>query len=100
MQLNPPPGALHGDRPWQVARPVAMLLGATLLALLLMYLGTARSIVAIWNSSETFAHGYVILPIAAWLIWRKRDNFSLYPVQPYPPALLMLGTSSGLGWPP
>ncbi|MEW6990601.1 exosortase A [Colwelliaceae bacterium 6441] len=27
---------------------------------------------AIWRRSDTFAHGYFILPISLWLIWRNR----------------------------
>jgi exosortase A len=29
----------------------------------------------IWRRSDTFAHGYFILPIVAWLIWRDRAYF-------------------------
>jgi exosortase A len=68
-----------------------------LLAPFALYFGTVRSIVGIWNSSETFAHGYVILPISLWLIWRRRANFSLYPPRPYAPALLLLAVL-GAGW--
>jgi exosortase len=39
----------------------------------------------------------VILPISLWLIWRRRANFSLYPPQPYWPALLLLALL-GAGW--
>ena len=28
---------------------------------------------AIWRRSDTFAHGYFILPISIWLIWRDRQ---------------------------
>jgi exosortase A len=27
---------------------------------------------ATWRSSETFAHGFLILPISLWLVWRRR----------------------------
>ncbi len=30
--------------------------------------------VAIWLRSDTFAHGFLILPICLWLVWRKRDE--------------------------
>jgi exosortase A len=33
---------------------------------------TGANMVAIWERSETYAHGYVVLPIALWLVWRKR----------------------------
>lgn len=97
MQLNPPPGVLGAGRPMPLAPATALLLAVALLAPFLLYFGTVRSIVSIWNSSETFAHGYIILPISLWLIWRRRDNFALYPPQPYAPALVLLGLL-GAGW--
>jgi exosortase A len=83
------------------SRPVP---GATIFWLLLafivpfaLYFGTIKSIVSIWDSSETFAHGYVILPISLWLIWRRRANFSALPPTPWWPALGMLALL-GAGW--
>ncbi|MTW21757.1 exosortase A [Allochromatium palmeri] len=35
------------------------------------------SIVAIWERSETFAHGFLVVPIVLFLIWRKRHGLSL-----------------------
>jgi exosortase A len=29
--------------------------------------------VSIWSRSDTFAHGFLILPISLWLIWTRRD---------------------------
>ena len=29
---------------------------------------------AIWSSSDTFAHGYFILPISIWLLWRDKEH--------------------------
>ncbi|HEU5434892.1 MAG TPA: exosortase A [Telluria sp.] len=67
-----------------------------LLALFALYFSTAKSIVSIWDSSDTFTHGYIILPISIWLIWRRRGNFFAYPPTPYWPAvagLAMLGAA-------
>ena len=99
MMLNPPPGvaAEAGLGTPPLARSSMLLLVLALLAPFALYFGTVRSIVSIWNSSETFAHGYVILPISLWLIWRRRANFSLYPPQPYAPALALLALL-GAGW--
>ena len=96
MFLKPPPGVINA-RAIPISRQGTALIALALLAPFLLYLGTVRSIVSIWNSSETFAHGYVILPISLWLMWRKRENFSLYPPQPWPPALALLGLL-GAGW--
>nr|WP_314542793.1 exosortase A [uncultured Massilia sp.] len=97
MFLKPPPGVIGTATVPPLSRAACALLLLALLAPFALYLGTVRSIVAIWNSSETFAHGYVILPISLWLIWRRRENFSLYPPTPYPPALVLLAVL-GAGW--
>lgn len=69
------------------------LLVAALFALLLLvlYYETAWSMVAIWSRSDTFAHGFLILPISAWLVWTHRAR--LRSVEPDPsmaPIWLML----------
>jgi exosortase A len=100
MFLKSPAGAVAPSSPMPAAplsRTSVVLIALALLAPFLLYLGTVRSIVSIWNSSETFAHGYVILPISLWLIWRRRENFSLYPPRPYAPALVLLALL-GIGW--
>ena len=102
MFLKPPPGVV-GDAATSAVPAVPLtrtsitLIALALLAPFLLYFGTVESIVSIWNSSETFAHGYVILPISLWLVWRQRENFSLYPPKPYAPALLLLAVL-GIGW--
>jgi len=95
MFLKPPPGVAIDAMP--LSRAAIALLALALLAPFLLYFGTVHSMVSIWNSSETFAHGYVILPISLWLIWRRRANFSLYPPKPWTPALLLLAVL-GAGW--
>ena len=67
--------------------------GLLLLALVLvtvLFRDTALSIIHVWNSSETFAHGYIIVPISAWLIWGKRRELQKQPIKPYWPALLLI----------
>ena len=54
---------------WHIA---ASLMFIVLAALVTLFYDTVRSIVLIWNSSGTFAHGYIIPPISAWLIWQQR----------------------------
>ena len=74
-----------------------LLLGMVLLLPLLVYFGTVRSIVTIWNNSDTFAHGYLILPISLWLIWQRRAALASIPVQPWLPALGLIALC-GFGW--
>ncbi|MRV76436.1 exosortase A [Duganella sp. FT92W] len=77
--------------------PALLFTALVMAALFALYFNTASSIVALWNSSETFAHGYVILPISLWLIWRRRANFLVYPPRPFWPALLALALA-GAAW--
>ncbi len=95
MQLTPPPTLRD-----EVAPPstgVIALLVLAMLAPFALYFSTAKSFVEIWNSSETYAHGYIILPICLWLIWRRRVNFSLLPATPSWLALLPLAVT-GAAW--
>ena len=100
MQLNDTPALNPGAAP---APAPALSASATFwivlafLAPFLFYFATARSIVDVWNSSETFAHGYIIVPISLWLIWRRRANFTALPPRPWWPALSMLFLA-GAGW--
>ncbi len=58
---------------------------------------TARSMVLLWEQSETFAHGFLIVPISAWLIWRRRDELAALEPRPNFFALPLLALV-GLGW--
>lgn len=64
---------------WRAALPlVALAIGA----ILLLYRDTAVAMVTIWYRSETFTHAFVVPPIVAWLIWRKRAELAQYTPQP------------------
>lgn len=81
---------LSAARPASVNVVRVLLIGAVLLFPFLAYFDTAASIVAIWDSSDTFAHGYVILPISLWLIWNRREQFGHLQPRPYWPALILI----------
>jgi exosortase A len=69
-------------------RPVALTLLAVLLWNVLWYWRSAGEIAAIWWRSETFGHGLVVLPVVAWLVWRRRE--AIGALQPQPVAWLAL----------
>ena len=76
---------------WRPVLPPLLLL---LAALIVLYRDTAESMVTIWARSDTFAHAFLVPPIVAWLIWRRRDR--LAAVSPRPVGwvlLLMAGVS-------
>jgi exosortase A len=51
-------------------------------ALLLVYYQTAAGMVSIWSRSDTFAHGFLILPISLWLAWTRRDLLASVVARP------------------
>ncbi|MEP7207675.1 MAG: exosortase A [Casimicrobiaceae bacterium] len=73
------------------------LVAAGLAVVLILYWPTFASIEAIWSRSETFAHGYLIAPIALYLVWARRHELATLPVGPDWLGLAMLALS-GLGW--
>ena len=48
-----------------------------LIAVLLLFGRTGLAMVEIWERSGTFAHAFVVPPIALWLIWRQRAQLAL-----------------------
>lgn len=82
------------DPDWIIA--TLLTLGAVV-AVLLLFRQTTVSTIAIWERSETFAHGFLIFPISAFLIWSRRKEIA--QIMPQPdlrglPVLLLLG----FGW--
>src|SRR5512145_418564 len=94
------------DVPFSVEqREVATLPTGALLAIALavvsivaIYRETAASIVAIWIRSETFAHGFVVVPLCIWLAWRKRRELARVGFRPWWPGLLAVAAAGALGF--
>ena len=57
--------------------------GLAVLLIVLLYWRTAASMVAIWWRSETFAHGFVVIPICLWLAWRRREELATVEIKPW-----------------
>lgn len=80
---------------------ILILIAAVILLLLLQYRDTFSSIVQIWLRSDTFTHGFLIIPISLWLIWRKRHQLGTIRPRPYylgSLALFALGFTWLLGY--
>ena len=75
----------------------AALAAAVTAWLLLWYFDTTASIVKIWMRSDTFAHGFVVVPISAYLIWCKRAEVAKLVPTPAVGGLLLLAVI-GFGW--
>ena len=79
-------------------RSVAALITLLVIAVILgIYHTTVESMVAIWNRSDTYAHGYLILPFSVYMIWKKRAMLSTIQYRPdYMPLSVLVGL--GAGW--
>lgn len=60
--------------PWRQALPALVFLWVWTLVL---YRDTSLGMVHIWARSDTFTHGFLVLPIALWLVWRARHTLAL-----------------------
>jgi exosortase A len=78
------------------ARSLAQVAGSLALMTVLFH-ETAWSMVSIWIRSETFAHGFLILPISLWLIWDRRDQLARLAPSHELQALWVL-LACGAGW--
>jgi exosortase A len=96
MHLKPPPDLVQAPTV-RNGHATILLIALAFLAPCVFYFATARSIVDTWIKSETFAHGFIIVPICLWLIWRRRENFRLLPPTPWWPALGLVALA-GFGW--
>ena len=81
----------------QNVKGAALLTLATITAILVGYHETTWSMVSIWERSDTFAHGFLIFPFSAYLIWGQRTYLRTLCLQPNPVALSVLGLL-GFSW--
>ncbi len=53
-----------------------------LAAIVLLYHATFWGMLEVWSRSQTFAHGFLIVPISLWLAWRQRARLAALPLRP------------------
>lgn len=85
--INSPAPVASASAPGQ--RRVLVIMAVLLLALLLgLFRETALGMVHIWTVSATFNHAFLVPPIVAWLIWRRRVELAAVAIRPAPWVLL------------
>ncbi|RKK01812.1 exosortase, partial [Pseudoroseomonas wenyumeiae] len=90
------PAALPAGR--DTAWPVALaVLALGLLALGWTFAEEAVAAVHVWESSTAFNHCWLVLPVAGWLAWQRRDRLAGLQPQPMPLAALA-ALVAGIGW--
>jgi exosortase A len=86
-------GSRSGTTGWSAA--LLPLLAAA--AVLWLFWPTAQSMVDIWVRSDTFTHGFLILPITLWLVWERRAHLRhLAPAFSWQAVVAF--ALAGLGW--
>ncbi len=88
-------GSLSPQGAFWLSAPV-LAAAAAAVGIVLIHWSTAASIVAIWIRSETFAHGFVIIPLCAWLAYRKRGSILRETARPWWPGLAIVFGAGGL----
>ena len=79
------------------AWPILLALTVGSVALGLVFLPECRAAVSVWTKSTAYGHCYLVAPIAAYLVWDRRD--SLRGLAPAPnPALALIGLPLPLAW--
>jgi exosortase A len=69
---------------------------AGLVLLLALFHGTANSVVRLWLDNNAYSHGFLILPLAGWLVWQRRHALMAADLRPNAWALLPLAGFAAL----
>ncbi|MGH7041692.1 MAG: exosortase A [Acetobacteraceae bacterium] len=62
--------------PWAGLRPALPALAVGIVAWALLFHDEAVAAVHVWSVSTAYNHGFLILPIAAWLLWDRRGRLA------------------------
>lgn len=87
---------LELSRPRRWGRATALLVLA-LAALAVAYPATLASFYDVWRGSDTYTHCFFVIPITAWLVWRRRHDVARLTPTPFLPGLLGMA-AAGVLW--
>ena len=54
--------------------PSLFALGAATLVFILAYLPNLRALVTVWNEDPNYTHGYLVIPIALFILWQQLSS--------------------------
>ena len=70
-----------------------ILAGALLLGLAVLYRDVIPELIRAWGTDNRYSHGYLIPPIAGYLVWQRRHRFSTLPLHPNGIGLVIIAGS-------
>lgn len=78
-----------GSPPW-----LALL--AALVAVGILHAASVGELISVWYRSVSYNHCFLVLPVAAWLMWRDRAKLDGVLLRPWLPGLAVLAVLGGL----
>lgn len=94
-QLTGPDEAAETRRTWMAA---AATLAVSFCALFLIFWDAVIGAVNVWSTSATYNHSFLIIPIAGYLVWERRDIFLHARPAPFVPLPVIAVVIGGLAW--
>ncbi len=85
----------HAGRRRALGAAAAVLAAWT--AIVAVYWDTVVGMAHIWTRSETFAHGWIVLPLALWVAWRSREDVTWGAARPWWAGFALVALA-GLAW--
>lgn len=83
--------------PWAQLRAATPALALGLLVIGGLFWREVVTAVEVWDASTAYNHCFLVLPIAAWMAWERRNSLAYVPLQPDMRALL-LAIPLVIGW--
>ena len=77
-----------------MAFPALLTVGPVIIGMLVVYMPMLRKLVYDWGHDDNYSHGFLIVPIAAYLVWERRED--LMAARPSPSALGLAILALGL----
>ncbi|MFN7978445.1 MAG: exosortase A [Vicinamibacterales bacterium] len=55
-----------------------------------LFFDVARTLVSDWSTDDNYSHGFLVVPVAAWLAWERRDALAAAPTRPHAFGLVVI----------
>jgi len=75
----------------------ASAVAAILVIIFAIYWKTTLAMATVWATSQTFAHGFVVIPVFLFLLWRRKSELAAVEPKPFWPALAGV-IAAGILW--
>ncbi len=72
----------NSDNDMRTTRIAIISFAVLVVVIAALFFGTFASVVEIWRTTDAFTHGFFVVPLVLFLIWRERDRIARAPVQP------------------